>query len=213
LPDGATTPSLASESAFVVPVYQTANTAPTTITAFPGGVAGNRAFVVIGDDLTTISIAGFSYYPKTGDWLELLHDGTYWLMELHDVNNPTATIIAGQAGENLAAFDLCYLKSDGKYWKTDSDLAAKMPGVVLAAKAMSANDLGSFISEGLVTNAGWAWGTLGGLLYAQGDTTGTPGLMTLTIPAASGYQVQICGHVKTATSIQFKPELILIEVA
>jgi hypothetical protein len=118
--------------------------------------------------------------------------------------------IFGVAGEVLAAYDLCYLKSDGRYWKTDADAAATMPGVVLCLGTMAAGAGAMFHRSGPITNAAWTWATLGGLLYA--DTT-TAGGMTQTAPSGSGDIVQIVGIPLSATSIDFDPQLVTVELA
>jgi hypothetical protein len=47
------------------------------------------------------------------------------------------------AGENVAIGDVCYMKSDGKYWLAKADVATtKMPGVVIATGTISANATG-----------------------------------------------------------------------
>jgi hypothetical protein len=117
--------------------------------------------------------------------------------------------ISGTAGENLAEHDLCYLKSDGKFWKAKADAEATMPGMVLAPSALSAEDPGDFIRRGEVTNAGWSW-TPGGLIYASEATAGA---LTQTAPSGSGEQLQIVGTALSATKIDFDPNMMLIEVA
>lgn len=118
-------------------------------------------------------------------------------------------VVKGVAGEALAAYDLCYLKADGKYWKAASGSVATMPGLVLASAAFTANQSGSFIRRGQVTNSKWAFATVGGFVYA-GSTAGS---LTQTIPSASGEQLQIVGIAKSATQIDFEPNLLLVEVA
>jgi len=116
--------------------------------------------------------------------------------------------LSGTAGETLSAYDLCYLKSDGKYWKADADAASTMPSIALATAPINAEATGTFIRRGLVTNSAWNWSTIGGYIYAST----TPGALTQMAPSGSGDQVQIVGIAVSATQIDFDPQLILIEV-
>ena len=118
--------------------------------------------------------------------------------------------ITGQAGEILTAFDLCYLKADGKYWKADPNAAATMPGSVLASVALAADEYGLFITKGVVTNAAWTFATVGGTLYAD---DGTAGLMSQTPPNDSNDVIQICGIYKGNDTIDFDPQLVTVVLA
>lgn len=118
--------------------------------------------------------------------------------------------IRGVAGESISAFDVCYKKSDGKYWKAKADSATTMPGIVIALEAISGEAVGLFAETGsLITNAGWNFVTVGALVYVS---EATAGLVTLTAPTGSGEQVQILGYAETATTIRFVPSLTLIEL-
>ena len=113
------------------------------------------------------------------------------------------------AGENLAFGDVCYLKSDGKYWKTDADAAATMPGTLMALGTINADASGSFLRSGYARNDAWNW-TVGGLLYAD---TATAGGLTQTAPSGTGDQVQVIGVARSADIVDFRPSLVLVEVA
>ncbi len=117
--------------------------------------------------------------------------------------------VPGVAGEALAAYDLCFLKADGKYYKANALSVATMPGLVLAGAALAAGQSGNFIRRGQVTNSNWNWATTGGFVYA-GNTSGT---LTQTLPSNSGEQLQILGIAKGATQVDFEPNLLLVEVA
>ncbi len=66
--------------------FQTANTSATTITTFNNGYVGQRIFVKIGDNFTTINFAGpnlkgnggVNYAAATGASLVCVFDGTQW---------------------------------------------------------------------------------------------------------------------------------------
>ena len=116
----------------------------------------------------------------------------------------------GVCGETLAIGDLCYMKSDGKYWKANATSAAKMPGLVLALAAGAATEIISFLVQGYFRDDTYNR-TIGALLFA--DTT--DGLMTTTKPSAAGNQVQVLGVVTpsagvTGTHVYFNPSLVVI---
>ncbi|MBA7583288.1 hypothetical protein ES708_25229 [subsurface metagenome] len=122
------------------------------------------------------------------------------------------TTCDGTAGENLAQFEVCYLKSDGKYWKADADAAATMPVIAIVTAAISAGASGVFLLMGFVRKDAWTW-TIGGLLYADEGTGGTIGGMTQTTPAGTGDQVQVVGVAITADIILFNPSYEMVEIA
>lgn len=114
------------------------------------------------------------------------------------------------AGETLAFGEVCYLKSDGKWWKADADAASTMPGLAMCADASIAADAdGNFLMWGFARDDAWSWGTKGGMLYV--DTTA--GDFNQTAPSGSGDQVQVAGIAYTATVIFFNPSPVLVEIA
>lgn len=64
----------------------TANTAPTTITAFDDPLTGQEIFIAFGDSNTTIDFSGATlsgnlnedWNPITGDYMKAVYDGTTW---------------------------------------------------------------------------------------------------------------------------------------
>lgn len=119
----------------------------------------------------------------------------------------TGIIASYTAGENLVYGNLCYLKSDGKWWKSDADTAATMPGMKMALATISADASGLFLCWGVARDDSWAW-TIGGMIYASTDGGG----LTQTAPSGDGDQIQIVGKAKTATTIFFHPTEITAEV-
>lgn len=73
-------------------VFKTANTAPTTITMFDGGVAGQVIWVLINDANTTIDFtgtnlkgnAGVDWSPTTGDSLQAVFISPSWYVRISD---------------------------------------------------------------------------------------------------------------------------------
>jgi len=117
-------------------------------------------------------------------------------------------VVTFTAGENLVFGELCYMKSDGKNWKSDANAVATMPGMYLALGTINADASGTFLRTGFARDDTWAW-TVGGILYASG----TPGAMTQTAPSATGDQVQVVGIATHADRIDFRTGLSLVEVS
>lgn len=112
------------------------------------------------------------------------------------------------AGENLVFGDICYLKSDGKIWKTDADAIATMPALYMAVATINADAAGRVLRVGEAVDASWNW-TVGGLLYVSG----TAGALTQTAPSGTNKVVQIVGKALAATIITFLPDQGFLELA
>lgn len=104
------------------------------------------------------------------------------------------TRIAGLGGEISAQYSAMYLKNDGKYWKAQAD-GSKQPCMGLALESVAADVAFRLQRIGPITNAGWAWATVGGLVFL--DPT-TPGALTQTDPVINR---NIVGVALSATSI------------
>jgi hypothetical protein len=117
-------------------------------------------------------------------------------------------LMTATAGENLSFGNLCYLKSDGKYWKANASAASTMPGVVMALGSVSADASGSFLTQGMIREDDWNWTTVGAMIWA-GETAGT---VTTTRPSDAGDQVQGIGRVVNADVIYFMPSLVVVEI-
>lgn len=117
------------------------------------------------------------------------------------------TAIRATAGETLVLGDLCYRGLDKKYWKTDADSTAAMPGSAVCTETIAADERGIFLLLGLVRKDDWAW-TPGALLFASTDAGG----MTHTIPVGGGDQIQVVGLAYTETIVMFNPAYILAEM-
>jgi hypothetical protein len=111
-------------------------------------------------------------------------------------------------GETLVIGNLCYIKSDGKMWKTDADAVATMPGIAIALAGGAANASVSFLFYGFFRDDSYAW-TVGADIYASG----TAGALTATAPSGSGDIVQIVASATHADRIFFNPSLVTVEIA
>ena len=115
----------------------------------------------------------------------------------------------GVAGENLVAGNLCYYKSDGKYWKTDATAEATSKGlIVLATQTITTNSTGVFLRKGFFRNDTWGLDTAN-QLYISGSVVGS---ITQFPPTTKGYIVRIVGYVMSATSIWFEPDSLYMEL-
>lgn len=119
-------------------------------------------------------------------------------------------IITATAGENVAFGEVCYFKSDGKFWKTDADAEATSKGLLVMAIATIAGDAsGLFLKTGLARDDAWNW-TVGAELFLD---TATAGGMTATAPSGSTDIVRLVGYGKGADYVEFKPSTMYLEIA
>jgi hypothetical protein len=123
----------------------------------------------------------------------------------HDVSG---TVCSLTAGESIVFGDLCYIKSDGKLWKSDSSAAATMPGLYLSTETTSADASGEFLRTGFARDDTWTW-TVGGAIYASE----TAGALTQTAPTTSSAVVQVIGYATHADRMDFNPDRTTIVLA
>jgi hypothetical protein len=117
--------------------------------------------------------------------------------------------ITATAGEAVAMADVCYLKSDGKFWLADADAESTAKGMIaLATAAIAENASGKFLLYGRFRDDTWAWGTVGEELYI-GTTPGNP---SQTKPSGTADIVRIVAHAIDADNIMFHPDQTYIEI-
>lgn len=102
--------------------------------------------------------------------------------------------IEATAGETIAQYDAVYLEADEKYDKALAD-GTQQPSVGLAFESATLDDEFRIQRIGPITNAGWAWATVGVKVYLD---TSTPGALTDVKP---GSNAQMMGFALSATSI------------
>lgn len=112
------------------------------------------------------------------------------------------------AGENVVFGDVCYIKSDGKMWKSDADAVGTSYCVAMAMASITAESAGVFLLIGIVRDDSWAW-TVGAPIYLST----TAGDITQTSPSGSEDIVQILGVATHADRIYFNPNLAQVELA
>jgi len=118
----------------------------------------------------------------------------------------------GTAGENLVFRDIVYLKSDGKWWKTDADAEATSKGIIRMALATIAADAdGLLLVKGLIRDDSDSWTQEGVELFLSP----TAGNLTETRPSSSGQIVKVLGHAEEqgAAYMEFDPSKTYVEIA
>jgi hypothetical protein len=112
------------------------------------------------------------------------------------------------AGEAVVIGDLCYLKSDGKFWKCDADAEATSKGMLsIATASISGDAIGVFLLYGFLRDDSWTW-TVGADLYVSV----TPGNPTETKPSGTGDIVRIIGQAYSADVLFFSPDNTYVEL-
>jgi hypothetical protein len=124
-------------------------------------------------------------------------------------HSASGVTLSATAGETVALGDVCYLKSDGKFWKADADAQATADGMLaMATAAISADATGVFLLQGLYRDDTWTW-TVGGKLYV-GATAGNP---TQTAPSTTGQIQRIVGYALSADVAYFGPDTTFVELS
>lgn len=136
------------------------------------------------------------------------HIGVFLDVALGDDHSAIGVKVEATAGEALVFGDNCYMKSDGKLWKSDADAASTMPIIAMAIESIDQNATGTFLLIGIARDDSYAW-TTGAILY--GHTTA--GELTNVAPAGSGDQVQAVAVALPNDHIFFKPSMVLVERA
>lgn len=115
------------------------------------------------------------------------------------------------AGENLTIGQTCYMKSDGKMWKSLATATTTMPIVALATGTINAEASGEFLLIGFFREDTVFTFTVGDMLYASEDTAGA---LKNAAPTTATEQVQVCGKCFPSVHIiYFNPSLELVEVS
>lgn len=110
------------------------------------------------------------------------------------------------AGENLTAYNVCYLNA-GEMSKASASAFTTLPAVAMATAAIDADDSDAFILYGFVRNDSWDW-TPNTMIFV--DTTA--GGMTQTAPNSTGNQIQVVGVAITADIMLFNPQVMVLEL-
>jgi hypothetical protein len=120
--------------------------------------------------------------------------------DMEQLDDAIPSRILGTLGEAVTAYQCLYLKAaDSKWYKAQAD-GAKQGEIGLALEAGGAEDSIRIYKMGEVTNAGWAWATVGGAIYIDPSTAGA---MTQTNPVSFS---QMVGRALSATKMLVLPE-------
>lgn len=115
------------------------------------------------------------------------------------------------AGENLTIGQACYMKNDGKMWKSLATALATIPIVALATGTISADADGTFLLFGFFREDSVFTFTVGDMLYASEDTAGA---LKNAAPTTTGEQVQVVGKCFPSIHIiYFNPSYELVEIS
>lgn len=115
------------------------------------------------------------------------------------------------AHANVALGDVCYINADSEAQIADASVIATGTALFMAIATITADNVGEFISWGVVRNDAWTW-TPGGWIFLT--ITGTTGnTLSQTKPTATNEVVQIVGVALHADRLLFDPQLVQIELA
>lgn len=110
--------------------------------------------------------------------------------------------ITGTAGENLVAGDVCYYKSDGKFWKAVATAEVTTLGLLgLCTTTINTNNTGIILLRGVFRLDSWTW-TTAQELYVH-TTGGSP---TSTKPSTATQVVRVIGYALDADNLIFDPD-------
>lgn len=113
---------------------------------------------------------------------------------IEKLDDAIETIGIEEAGETLSAYEVVYIKSDGKFWLAQANGTAQ-PGYGIMIEDSASGTSKRAKLRGEITNVAWSWSGIGGYVYL--DPT-TPGALTETQPSDNG---QIIGVILSATKI------------
>ena len=119
-----------------------------------------------------------------------------------DHSYSSSAVASGTAGEALVFGNVCYFKSDGKYWKSNATTnSGTMPVRAMALESIDADADGNFlVGQGYVRDDSWTW-TIGADIYAA-TTSGT---MSQTAVSGTGNVHQILGYATASGIMMFNP--------
>ena len=158
----------------------------------------SKGLVTAGADAAIADITGLQT-ALDGKLANVVEDTTPQLGGYLDITGYGFTIEA-TAGENLVAGNLCYLKSDGKYWKADNSAeSTASTKLVIATETINANATGTLLTYGQFTTSGLNAGSN----YFVGSTGG----ITATTPTTQDYVIRPIGTASSTTVLEFNPSV------
>lgn len=119
---------------------------------------------------------------------------------VNDSENESNKILSsiGIAGENLISGELCYLNTDGKYYKSNANDYLKCSTELRITKSsLIENEEGSFISQGSLSSSGLVVGVRYYVSTIEGSIT--------TLPPVSPDIARYVGTASSETLFEFNP--------
>jgi hypothetical protein len=154
-----------------------------------------------------------AYIPDMVSWIDSLKMSSGaeigLIPALGSNQTTTGLIVDGiTVGENVSFGDLCYLKSDGKYWKADANAIETTTGpLLIALEAITAGNAGKFLKRGYIRDDTWTF-SVADVLYV-GDTAGAISDILLS---AVGNCVRKIGYAYGSSIVVFEPSETIIEI-
>lgn len=108
-----------------------------------------------------------------------------------------------EVGESITQWDLLYLKSDGKWWKTNATVigTSGLVCLAIAAETKSSGVIDVILPGTVCRNDAWTW-TAGSPLYVS---EATAGLMTHSQPDGTDEIIRVVGYALSDDCIFFFP--------
>ena len=154
-----------------------------------------------------------AYVPDMVSWIDPLKMSSgagIGLIPALNANQTSTGLVVDNitVGENVAFGDLCYLKQDEKYWKTDANAKAKTKGALLIAlEEITADNAGKFLKRGYVRDDAWSFSTAD-VLYVGAAT----GAISNTLLNGLGDCIRKIGFAYDTNIVVFEPALTVIEL-
>lgn len=122
---------------------------------------------------------------------------------MEKIDAAIATIDIRVVGETVSAYEVVYIKSDGKFWLAQAD-GTKQPGFGIMIEAGVSSEEKRAQIRGSIINSSWTWTNIGGYIYL--DPT-TPGGLT---EIKSSDNSQIIGVIMSETEIFVGPAVVVV---
>jgi hypothetical protein len=154
-----------------------------------------------------------AYIPDMVSWvdpLKLASGAAIGLIPALSSNlSSTGLIVDGIiAGENVTFGDLCYPKSDGKYWKADASAVASASGeLLITLGTITGDDSGKFLKRGYLRDDSWSF-TMADTLFVST----TAGGISATQSTEIGDCIRKIGYAYDTSIVVFEPSSTVIEL-
>jgi hypothetical protein len=154
-----------------------------------------------------------AYIPDMVSWIDSMKMSSgaeIGLIPCLSANQTSTGLIVDDivVGENVTFGDLCYLKSDGKYWKADANAIATTAGpLLIALESITGDNAGRFLKRGYIRDDSWTFSPA--VVLFVGAVAGGISATRLT---AVGDCIRRIGYAYTSNIIIFEPSETIIEM-